>query len=68
MGYPIAAYPFCKWIAADYDDVPFDDIFKDWHTERYFWQCYYILEEKFDCGEISFEEWEVLCDQFCELL
>lgn len=34
-----------------------DDIFKDWHNERYLKQCLYNLQEKYDCGGISNEEW-----------
>lgn len=34
-----------------------DGVFKDWHNDRYFWQCYYNLQEKYDCGGISEEEW-----------
>lgn len=63
-GYNVDANSFCKWIHDYYDDVPFDELFKYWHTDRYFWQCYYNLEEKFDCGAIPFDEWEVLCDEF----
>ena len=41
--------------------VPFDELFNTtsihWHTPRYFWQCYYNLEEKADCGGISPMEW-----------
>lgn len=33
------------------------DIFNDWHTDRYFWQCYFNLQEKYDCGGITEEEW-----------
>lgn len=32
-------------------------LFSDWHNDRYFWQCYYNLQEKYDCGGISYEEW-----------
>lgn len=28
-----------------------------WHTEKYYYQCYYNLEEKHDCGGISDDEW-----------
>ena len=34
-----------------------DDIFPDWHNDRYMWQCYANLEEKHDCGGIPDEEW-----------
>ena len=42
-----------------------DDIFYDWHNDRYYWQCYYNLEEKYDCGGISQDEWETICDEVC---
>lgn len=37
--------------------IPIDDLFKDWHNDRYFNQCFYNLQEKYDCGGISDEEW-----------
>ena len=46
-------------------DVEYDDIFHDWHTDRYYWQCYHNLEEKYDCGGITDEEWEVIEDEVC---
>ena len=33
------------------------EIFKDWHNIRYLRQCLYNLQEKYDCGGISKEEW-----------
>lgn len=35
-----------------------EDLFYDWHNERYLKQCYYNLQEKYDCGGISEEEWD----------
>ena len=35
-------------------------LFKDWHNDRYYKQCYHNLEEKYDRGIISKEEWEVI--------
>ncbi len=64
--YHVSLYNFCKWIHSDFEDVPMEELFKDWHTRRYFWQCYYNLEEKFDCGGIELEEWELLCDEFVQ--
>lgn len=32
-------------------------IFDGWHNARYYLQCYFNLQEKFDCGGISIEEW-----------
>lgn len=31
--------------------------FKDWHILRYLDQCMYNLEEKWDCGGVTNEEW-----------
>ena len=35
-----------------------NELFKNWHTQRYLKQCVYNLQEKFDCGGISGEEWK----------
>ena len=40
------------------------DIFPDWHNSRYFVQCFYNLQEKFDCGGISQLEWSLVCKSF----
>ena len=34
------------------------EMFDGWHNSRYFWQCYYNLQEKYDCGGITDKEWE----------
>lgn len=41
----------------EYYEVPFDELFNKWHTEKYFFQCYHNLEEKYDCNGISSNEW-----------
>ena len=56
------------WVLYLEPDLPWDwkisygvannkDIFKEWHTKRYFKQCYYNLEEKYDRGGIPEKEW-----------
>ena len=32
-------------------------VFLDWHNKRYLLQCLYNLQEKYDCGGITEEEW-----------
>ena len=32
--------------------------FRGWHNDRYYWQCVYNLQEKYDCGGIDDTEWE----------
>lgn len=34
------------------------NLFPGWFTYRYLMQCFYNLQEKFDCGMITAEEWE----------
>lgn len=36
--------------------VPLEDLFPGWHNDRYLEQCYFNLEEKYDCGGVD-EEW-----------
>lgn len=40
-------------------------IYKGWHDDRYLQQCFYNLQEKFDCGGIPEDEWRKV-QQFCE--
>lgn len=37
-----------------------NDLFSCWHNERYLKQCYYNLEEKYDCGGIGRKEFETI--------
>lgn len=37
--------------------MSFSNIYKYWHNDRYLSQCYYNLQEKYDCEGISEEEW-----------
>lgn len=34
-----------------------ENLFPNWHNERYLRQCYYNLEEKYDCGGIREEDY-----------
>lgn len=38
-------------------DRPPMKLYEDWHNDRYFWQCYFNLQEKYDCERIPEEEW-----------
>lgn len=43
----------------DYGEIeilPIQDLFPGWHNNRYLEQCYFNLEEKYDCGGIA-QEW-----------
>ena len=37
-------------------------LYEDWHTDRYFLQCFYNLQEKFDCYGMSQDEWRKIRD------
>lgn len=43
------------------------DIFVGWHNDRYLTQCYYNLQEKYDCGAITDEEWARIEERYQEL-
>ena len=36
--------------------IPLEDLFPGWHNDRYLEQCYFNLEEKYDCGGVA-QEW-----------
>lgn len=39
-------------------------LFENWHNERYLKQCLYNLQEKYDCGGISDDEWKLIEEHF----
>ena len=45
-------------LADDYNILPINELFPEWHNNRYLQQCYYNLEEKYDCGGIAPESFE----------
>ena len=54
-GYKVDFEKFCQYLPfGGYVFVV--DIFADWHNERYLNQCYYNLQEKYDCSGISESE------------
>lgn len=44
------------------------DIFSGWHNDRYLKQCFYNLQEKYDCSGISDDEWEILRSRYEDLI
>ena len=46
--------------------VTYEDIFKDWHNDRYLRQCLYNLQEKADCGRPDATEWARIEENFKE--
>ena len=50
-----------------YKLLPLEDLFPGWHNNRYFAQCYYNLEEKYDCGGINEEQFNKIREKFLEV-
>ena len=53
-------------IVKDFSEL-FNEFNNEWHNERYLDQCYYNLQEKFDCGGITEEEWDKLNKKYYEV-
>lgn len=49
---------FSKWQTKTNIERINGEIFAGWHNERYLRQCYYNLQEKYDCGGMSEAEWK----------
>ena len=41
-----------------------DMLFENWHNDRYLTQCYYNLQEKYDCGGIPEDEWAKIAQAY----
>lgn len=39
-----------------------------WHDDRYFLQCYYNLQEKYDCGIVSADAWNKINEKYKEII
>ena len=42
----------------------YEPLFDNWHTDRYLKQCLYNLEEKYDRGGITQEEWDNIYNKY----
>ena len=42
------------------DDIIKTDLFPGWHNDRYLCQCYYNLQEKYDRGGLTEDEWKAI--------
>ena len=43
------------------------NIFQNWHNYHYMLQCFYNLQEKYDCGSVPEEEWKIFSAGFDKL-
>ena len=58
-GYTVNKNCFTKYFTF-YNWLSHKKLYADWHNDRYLLQCYYNLQEKYDCGGISEKEWELM--------
>lgn len=66
-GYKVSEEKLWKYdVAKDAEIVK--NVYKEWHNKRYLTQCLYNLQEKFDCGGISNDEWQKISKKFHYLL
>lgn len=67
-GYKCDVSRFTKWLEWDAFKILKNEIFEGWHNIRYLRQCLYNLQEKYDCGGISKEEWNKIEIKFKEYI
>lgn len=65
-GYKCNWDKFHKWLQKEVTCTTINSLFKFWHNERYLMQCLFNLEEKYLCGGISQEEWDIIVNKFKE--
>ena len=57
-GYSCDVSLYTKHLAIGSTVISDEDMFDGWHNDRYIRQCLLNLQEKFDCGGITAEEWQ----------
>lgn len=65
-GYSVDLSKFWKHFSTGeaYDILDKGELFRGWHNYRYLTQCFHNLEEKFDCGGISGEEFSKILNAY----
>ena len=65
-GYNCRFINFIKWLPRLNDNTlpTHNELFKDWHNERYLKQCLFNLDEKHLCGGIPNDEWDRIKKRF----
>lgn len=48
------------WPVRTSEPVNFNSLFYFWHNKRYLIQCYYNLQEKYDCHAFQEKEWDIM--------
>lgn len=56
-GFKVNVHP-TKYLHIPYPSVcKLSEIYNDWHNKRYLKQCFYNLQEKYDCGGMTDDEY-----------
>lgn len=66
-GYKVSEEKLWKYYVAKDSEIV-NNVYNEWHNERYLKQCLYNLQEKYDCGGVSDEEWNKISKKFHYLL
>lgn len=63
-GYKCDVEKFTKYFTYPHETsfISFDEVFGQWHNDRYLRQCVYNLQEKYDCGGLDIDEWRKILD------
>lgn len=62
-GYKCDYEKFAKYLPVKCMIPSHDEMFENWHNDRYLKQCYYNLQEKYDCGGIPEDEWRKVVEE-----
>jgi uncharacterized protein (TIGR02328 family) len=66
-GYHCDTSRFTKWLQWEQFKIYPSNIFADWHNDRYLSQCFYNLQEKYDCSGISETEYGLIKRKVLEI-
>lgn len=64
-GYKCEFKKFARYFTIPHETniIAISEVFKPWHNDRYLRQCFYNLQEKYDCGGITESEWNLIDDK-----
>ena len=66
-GYRVSEDKLWKYDVSVNEEIT-DNVYEEWHNQRYLKQCLYNLQEKYDCGGFDDEEWQKISKKFHYLL
>lgn len=66
-GYKCDFSKFIKYITLERCHVTHDELYKNWHNNRYLAQCLCNLQEKYDCDAITDEEFKKVLEKYMEI-